>query len=228
VVEPIHILVVGRATRAWEGQQFPVDSVALSAARDYLAKHVPELEFGTSVVVDTRIGEGSGDLQDVFGEEGGVPMANDTSFGVGHAPLTETETVVLNVERRLVTEYAAENPAVGPDIKVMGKREADRIDVTVAAATIDRYLSDVEQYRDTVTGVREFVDDLAREYTDREVGVEVNTADDFAEGVYLSHRNGYERRTRRRRLCGPRKSGERTYHPEPSDEHGGDERQKSR
>jgi S-adenosylmethionine synthetase len=187
VVEPIHILVVGRATRAWEGQQFPVDSVALSAARDYLAKHVPELEFGTSVVVDTRIGEGSGDLQDVFGEEGGVPMANDTSFGVGHAPLTETETVVLNVERRLVTEYAAENPAVGPDIKVMGKREADRIDVTVAAATIDRYLSDVEQYRDTVTGVREFVDDLAREYTDREVGVEVNTADDFAEGsIYLT------------------------------------------
>ena len=187
VVEPIHVLVVGRATRAWEGQQFPVDSVALSAARDYLAEYVPELEFGTDVVVDTRIGEGSGDLQDVFGEEGGVPMANDTSFGVGHAPLTETEQVVLNAERRLVTEYAAENPAVGPDVKVMGKREGDQIDVTVAAATIDRHLDGVEEYRDTVAGVREFVDEMADEYTDREVGVEVNTADDYEDGsIYLT------------------------------------------
>ncbi|MFB6168937.1 MAG: methionine adenosyltransferase [Haloferacaceae archaeon] len=187
VVEPIHVLVVGRATREWGGERFPVDSVALSAARDYLAAHVPELEFGTEVVVDTRIGEGSGDLQDVFGESGGVPMANDTSFGVGHAPLTETERVVLNAERRLVTEHAAENPAVGPDVKVMGKREGDQIGVTVAAATIDRHLAGVEEYRDTVAGVREFVDRMARDYTDREVSVEVNTADDYEDGsIYLT------------------------------------------
>jgi S-adenosylmethionine synthetase len=187
VVEPIHVLVVGRATREWEGERFPVDSVALSAARDYLAAQVPELEFGTDVVVDTRIGEGSGDLQDVFGESGGVPMANDTSFGVGHAPLTETERVVLNAERRLVTEHAVRNPTIGPDIKVMGKREGDRIDVTVAAATIDHHLAGVEEYRDAVAGVREFVDEMAREYTDREVAVEVNTADDYEEGsLYLT------------------------------------------
>jgi S-adenosylmethionine synthetase len=187
VIEPIHVLVVGRATRGWDGEQFPVDSVALAAARDYLAAHVPELEFGTDVVVDTRIGEGSGDLQDVFGEDGGVPMANDTSFGVGHAPLTETERVVLHAERRLVTDHAVDDPAVGPDVKVMGKREGDRIDVTVAAATIDRYLAGVEAYRETVAGVREFVDDLARDYTDREVSVEVNTADDYDDGsLYLT------------------------------------------
>ena len=187
VVEPIHVLVVGRATREWEGERFTVDSVALGAARDYLAAHVPELEFGTDVVVDTRIGEGSGDLQDVFGEDGGVPMANDTSFGVGHAPLTETELVVLNAERRLVTEYAEENPAVGPDVKVMGKREGDRIDVTVAAAAIDRHLSGPEEYREFVADVREFVDEMARDHTDREVSVEVNTADDYEDGsLYLT------------------------------------------
>jgi len=33
-----------------------------------------------------KLGEGSGDLQEVFGEdEVSVPMANDTSFGVGRA-----------------------------------------------------------------------------------------------------------------------------------------------
>ncbi|MFB6159880.1 MAG: methionine adenosyltransferase [Haloferacaceae archaeon] len=187
MVEPIHILVVGRATREYEGNTFPVDSVALEAARDYLDEHVPHLEFGTDVVVDARLGEGSGDLQEVFGEDGSVPMANDTSFGVGHAPLTETEQVVLHAERRLNGEYAADNPELGPDVKIMGKREGDRIDVTVAAAMIDAHVPDMAAYRDAVAGVREYAADLAAEYTDREVTVEVNTADDYDEGaIYLT------------------------------------------
>jgi S-adenosylmethionine synthetase len=193
VVEPIHVLIVGRATRQYEADDgteytFPVDSVALSAARDYLAETVPELEFGTEVVVDVRLGEGSGDLQTVFGEEdAAVPMANDTSFGVGHAPLTETERIVLEAEEYLNGPYAAENPELGPDVKIMGKREGDRIDLTVAAAMIDRYLDGMADYRDAVANVRESVTDLAESHTDRTVAVEVNTADNYDEGaIYLT------------------------------------------
>ncbi|MFB6301568.1 MAG: methionine adenosyltransferase [Haloferacaceae archaeon] len=188
VVEPIRILIVGRATRKYEGQTFPVDAVALRAARDYLNEHLPRLEVGTDVVLDARLGEGSGDLQVVFGDDGAaVPMANDTSFGVGHAPLTETERIVLDAERRLNGEYADEHPELGPDVKIMGKREGDRVDVTVAAAMIDEYLTGMGAYREAVDGVREFVADIAAEHTDREVGVEVNTADDYDEGtIYLT------------------------------------------
>ncbi|MFB6304396.1 MAG: methionine adenosyltransferase [Haloferacaceae archaeon] len=191
VVEPIHVLIVGRATRKYEGQTFPVDSVALEAARDYLNEHLPRLDVGTDVVIDTRLGEGSGDLQVVFGDgedaESAVPMANDTSFGVGHAPLTETERIVLDAERRLNGEYAADHPELGPDVKIMGKREGDRVDVTVAAAMIDEYLDGMGDYRNAVADVREYVEGVAREYTDREVSVEVNTADDYDEGsIYLT------------------------------------------
>jgi len=193
VVEPIYILLVGRATKQYtadDGTEYtlPVDSVALSAARDYLAEVVPELEFGTDVVVDVRLGEGSGDLQTVFGEDGAaVPMANDTSFGVGHAPLTETERIVLETEEYLNGPYAAENPELGPDVKIMGKREGDHIDLTVAAAMIDGYLDGMDDYRDAVANVREAVTDLAESHTDRTVTVEVNTADDYDEGaIYLT------------------------------------------
>ncbi|AXG06795.1 methionine adenosyltransferase [Haloplanus rubicundus] len=193
VVEPIYILLVGRATKQYEADDgteytLPVDSVALSAARDYLAETVPELEFGTDVVVDVRLGEGSGDLQTVFGEDGAaVPMANDTSFGVGHAPLTETERIVLETEEYLNGPYADDNPELGPDVKIMGKREGDHIDLTVAAAMIDRYLDGMEAYKDAVASVREAVTDLAASYTDRSVGVEVNTADDYEDGaIYLT------------------------------------------
>lgn len=194
VLAPIYLLIVGRATKEYvdpesgERTIIPAERIALEAARDYLSENFPELELGTHVVVDAKLGEGSGDLQNVFGEEGQeVPMANDTSFGVGHAPLTETERIVLSAERRLFTELAETNPAVGPDVKIMGKREGDHIELTVAAAMIDRYVPDMEAYEAEVAAVGEFVRDVATEHTDRSVTVHVNTADDIEAGsVYLT------------------------------------------
>ncbi|MHC3439049.1 methionine adenosyltransferase [Natrialbaceae archaeon A-gly3] len=188
VVDPIYLLIVGRATKRYEGEVIPAETIALRAAREYLEETIPELEYGTDIVVDVKLGEGSGDLQEVFGEDGAtVPMANDTSFGVGHAPLTETEQIVLNAERRLNGEYADEHPELGPDVKIMGKREGDHIDVTVAAAMIDEYIEDLDEYVDAVESVREYVLEVASEYTDREVDVHVNTADDYASGsIYLT------------------------------------------
>ncbi|MEF8839106.1 MAG: methionine adenosyltransferase [Haloarculaceae archaeon] len=187
MLEPIYLLVVGRATKRFEGQKFPAETVALDAARTYLEENFPYLDVGSDVIVDVRLGEGSGDLQDVFGDEGAVPMANDTSYGVGHAPLTETEQVVLETERRLNGEYSDEHPVVGQDVKVMGKREGDRIAVTVAVAMVDRHVPDMATYEDAVEDVREYVTDLAGDYTDREVTGHVNTADNPAEGsIYLT------------------------------------------
>jgi len=189
VIEPIYLLIVGRATKEYDGEKIPVDSTALRAAREYLNENIPGLDVGTDIIVDVKLGEGSGDLQDVFGEETQqVPMANDTSFGVGHAPLTETERIVLEAERALNgAAYGDDHPELGQDIKIMGKREGDVIDVTVAAAMVDKYIEDIDDYVAAVDDVREFVSDLATDYTDREVNVEVNTADDYEEGsIYLT------------------------------------------
>jgi len=188
VTEPIYLLIVGRATKEYEGTRIPTETIALRAAREYLRENFPELDVGTDVVVDVKLGEGSGDLQEVFGEEGRtVPMANDTSFGVGHAPLTETERIVLNAERSLTGDYAEANPAVGPDVKIMGKRQGDHIEVTVAAAIVDSYVADLEEYDAVVEGIRDHVSSLAADYTDRDVSVHVNTADDYEDGsIYLT------------------------------------------
>ena len=188
VLEPIYLLITGRATKQYGDSKIPADAIALRAAREYVERHFPFLEFGTDLVVDVKLGEGSGDLQQVFGEEGiQVPMANDTSFGVGHAPLTETERIVLETERQLNGRYSDDTPAVGQDVKVMGKREGDRIDVTVAAAVVDRYVDDIDEYDAAVDGIRECVRRLADGITDRAVEVHVNTADDYESGsIYLT------------------------------------------
>ncbi|PSP37413.1 S-adenosylmethionine synthetase [Halobacteriales archaeon QH_7_65_31] len=189
VVEPIYLLITGRATKEYaeyeNGQvvrhhTIPTETIALRAARDYFAENFPEIDFGTELIVDVKLGEGSGDLQEVFGEGGRqIPKANDTSFGVGHAPLTETEQIVLNAERELNGSFGDRHPAIGQDVKVMGKREGDEIDVTLAVAMIDSHIDSLETYKKRVATVREFVTDLAGRYTDREVTVHVNTADDY-------------------------------------------------
>jgi S-adenosylmethionine synthetase len=158
VVDPIYILVVGRATKHYKdpetGDKYvvPAESIALEAARKYLAENFEDLDLETDVIVDVKLGEGSGDLVTVFGEDGAeVPMANDTSFGVGHAPLTETEQIVYNTERRLIEQF--DGDYLGTDIKVMGKREGDHIDVTVAAAMVDEHLAGIKEYRAAVAEV---------------------------------------------------------------------------
>jgi len=187
VLEPIHVLVVGRATKRYEGERIPAETVALRAAREYLDEQFPHLDVGSDVVVDVTLGEGSGDLQSVFGEEGAVPMANDTSYGVGHAPLTETERIVSHTEKHLNGPYQDDHPEVGQDIKVMGKREGDHVDVTVAVAMVDAHVADLAEYREAVAAVEDAVADLAAKYTDRSVTVHVNTADDYEEGsIYLT------------------------------------------
>ncbi|WP_267163579.1 methionine adenosyltransferase [Halovenus salina] len=188
MLEPIYLLIVGRATKEYQGERIPAETIALRTAREYLEETFPYLDVGSDIIIDVKLGEGSGDLQDVFGEDGeAVPMANDTSYGVGHAPLTETERIVYNTEHRLNTEYAAENPVVGQDIKVMGKREGNHIDVTVAVAMVDEHVAGLEEYQTAVADVKEYIEGLATEYTDRDVTVHVNTADDYEEGsIYLT------------------------------------------
>lgn len=188
IIKPIYVLVVGRATKTYHGQELPVDTVAVNAAREYLNSLFPDLNLDSDVIIDIKLGEGSGDLQDVFSEDSeAIPVANDSSFGVGHAPFTETEEIVYMAERKLNTGFADENPELGPDVKLMGKRENNRINITVAAAMVDKHIGDLNEYIDAVEAVQKYVLNIAKDITDREVSVDVNTADNYETGsVYIT------------------------------------------
>lgn len=185
--EPAYLLIVGRATKEYQGRQFPADTIALEAARDYIETNFPHIRVGSDIVIDVKLGEGSGDLQDVFGDDPTVPRSNDTSYGVGHAPLTETEQIVYQTERRLNEPDAESEPMIGQDIKVMAKREDDHIEVTVAAAIVDKHVDSMADYRDAINVIEDWVRNIASEYTDRSVEVHVNTADDYdSDSIYLT------------------------------------------
>jgi S-adenosylmethionine synthetase len=186
VIEPIYILLVGRATKKFNDIFIPTDKIALKAAKNYVKNYMRYLDPESDIIFDIKLGEGSTSLKEVF-KKGVVPCANDTSFGIGFAPLSETENLVKNVEKRIYSEFRKKNPAIGEDVKVMGLREDNKITLTVACAFISENVRNVEEYITLKDELGKWVKDISHEYTEREVTVNVNTADDYEKDcVYLT------------------------------------------
>ncbi len=186
--KPIFVLLSGRATMQAEGKKIPVHHIAQTATHDYLEKIVPELDVRNDLEVDSRISAGSPDLVQLFLRGPKIPYANDTSFGTGFAPLSDLEKVVLVAEKHLNSPgYKKSHPEVGPDIKVMGLREKDKIKLTVACAFISKHVKDVDSYVELKGRVTEDIIRASKKVTDMEVEVFVNTADDVKnKSVYIT------------------------------------------
>jgi S-adenosylmethionine synthetase len=191
VLQPIYILVSGRATyevRTKDGVvKIPLGPVVIQAARDWIKQHFRYLDPDMHAVIDYRIGQGSADLVGIYdlGVKS-VPLANDTSVGVGYAPLTLLEDLVCKTERLLNSrDFKAKYPEVGEDVKVMGVRVGKEIKLTVAAAMISRLTKDKSHYLSVKEDVQRAVEDLAAKVAP-EYGVEVtiNAADKPEHGIF--------------------------------------------
>lgn len=181
--EPIFILLSGRANNELEEQEIPTHKIAEEAAMEYLENTVRNIDPEKHVDIDCRIQKGSQDLTGLYSEDD--ILSNDTSFGVGYAPLSETETIVKNVENTLnSSEFKEKHPYVGEDVKVMGLRRDDNIKITVASAMVDSYIEDPDEYINVVNEVNSEVKKIAHQYTERDIEVYVNHADEYENDLY--------------------------------------------
>ncbi|MCD6458021.1 MAG: methionine adenosyltransferase [Thermoproteales archaeon] len=195
VLQPIYILISGRATtdvKLENGtiENIPIGPILLGEAKKWIMENFRFLNPEKHVIIDYKVGKGSADLVHVFEREKEFPHANDTSLGVGYAPLTETEKLVLKVEEVLNSEDVKKQyPAIGEDIKVMAVRQNNKIDLTVAAAIISKFIHDIDEYIAVKEEVEEIVYKVAEKITDKEVKVYVNAADNESTGkeesIYL-------------------------------------------
>ncbi|MBI5679298.1 MAG: methionine adenosyltransferase [Methanobacterium sp.] len=199
IMKPMDILLTGRGISEIheevggkiEIKKMGLDRIAITAAKDYLKENIINLDVETSTVVECKIGHGSGDLTDVFRRKGGAPSSNDTSFGVGYAPFSETENIVLAAENLLNSkDFKKKYPAVGEDIKVMGLRDDNHITLTVASAMVSKYVDGRDTYINVKEELKEIITKLAEDHTERSVEVHINTADNHSceseEGYYLT------------------------------------------
>jgi len=145
VDEPMRLIFGDRAIYEVGGKRIPVGEIAEETAKKWLRENLRFVDPGKHVVYQNEIKEGSPELTDIFDRE--VIGANDTSAAVGYAPLTETERIVLAVERYLNSPGFKEAfPESGEDIKVMGYRRDRELILTIAMAFVDRFVESETAY----------------------------------------------------------------------------------
>lgn len=180
--KPIRILLSGRAFG-----EVPVDEIAREAAIEHLRRNVRNLSIDEGIVIQSLITE-IWPKWDELSKRATVPLANDTSFGVGYAPLTQTEQLVLEIERFLNSDkFKTRYPWVGEDIKVMGLRNEDEIEITMAIAMVSRHIKSLDDYVEAKRIVEREALAFASTLTSTKVTVKVNNADNEETGsIYLT------------------------------------------
>ncbi|MGC8587334.1 MAG: methionine adenosyltransferase [Candidatus Micrarchaeia archaeon] len=191
ITKPIEVIITGRATEYFEGKNFDVNGIARRTAEKYLKEHTRFLDIESEVKIESKIAKGSADLQHIFMRGNGIALANDTSFGAGFAPLSDTERLVLEAENYLNSrEYKSRMPMAGEDIKVMGAREKDSINLTIAIAFVAPLVKDLDDYVSAKERIRKDVLSFSKKITEKKVDVEINTGDSIEKQVVYLTKSG--------------------------------------
>jgi len=188
VITPIYLMVAGRATDVvpFKGKdvKVPVVAIARKSIWSFIHETMRFLDPTRHMTIDTKIKQGSRDLVAVFMRKGVMPISNDTSIGVGYAPLTPTENLVLSAEKLLNSPaFKRKYPEVGEDVKVMGLRRGNKLDTTVAAATVSSKVPDASHYASVMADVSEELEKLASK-TQLDVNFKLNAADNPKHGEF--------------------------------------------
>lgn len=185
VKQPILFVLGDRATSRIDGQTIDVGEIAVEAAKNWFRKNMRFVYPEEHVKYQVELKPGSVGLTDIFKRKGKVLGANDTSAAVGYAPMTRTEKIVLETERYMNSElFKKRFPESGEDVKVMAFRNRNDLNLTVAMAFVDRYISSEEDYFEKKERIAEEINKYVVVNTDFDsVDVQLNTLDVKGRGL---------------------------------------------
>jgi S-adenosylmethionine synthetase len=188
VLTPISIYLAGRAVTEVGSETVSVDEIAVEGSRAWLREYMRALDADRHVQVHNLVQPGSQELQKLFlrRPQSDAILANDTAVGLGYAPFSALERLVLALEKR-INNRDSRHPAWGEDVKIMGVRRGTAVKLTVACAMIGKYLSHIDDYLGEKAAVESLARKLAIEHGFSQCSVNVNMADDPENGaIYLT------------------------------------------
>ena len=185
VKRPMLMVFGDRATYDVDGDPVPVDELAVSTAKKWFRSNIRFLDPEKHVRYQVELARGSEALRDIFKRKGRFLGANDTSAAVGYAPLTPTEQIVLQTERRINSPaFKKDFPETGEDVKIMASRDGRDLDLTIALAFVDRFIENEGQYFRKKAEVTEEVTRFVKSKVKLDgVNVSINTADKKGRGM---------------------------------------------
>lgn len=152
MISPIRVLINGRFTSKFGMESIDYMSIVEDNVKSYFRELFPLLDVDKylQIIDNTHHNEGPGVVYDVDGNTKNerktffevVDKAdlerhnnhfryNDTSTTVSYFPMSNLERLVLYIEQELNSNsFKTKYPWVGSDIKVMGIRKNDKVEIT--------------------------------------------------------------------------------------------------
>ena len=185
VKQPMLFVFGDRATSEFNNLKIDIGEIAVNVAKEWFRKNMRFIVPEKHMKYQVELKPGSAGLVDIFKREGKVLGANDTSAAVGYAPMTRTEKTVLNTEQFLNSkEFKRKFPESGEDIKVMGFRTNNSLNLTISMAFVDRFVRSEEDYFEKKAKILEEISRFVSTNTNFEsVSVQLNTLDVRGRGL---------------------------------------------
>jgi S-adenosylmethionine synthetase len=180
-------LILGdRASFGVSRKIIPVSDIGIETARSWIKTHLPHVNPDTHMKYQIELQPTSAELGAIFEHGSGLLPANDTSAGVGYAPLTTTEQLVVDVEHYVNgTLFKRAFPETGEDVKVMAVRIDRTLSLTVAMPFLAKRIATEKAYFDLKTKVLQNVQRFIHEqpHTCKRVEMVLNALDRPGQGL---------------------------------------------
>lgn len=210
MISPIRVLINGRFTSHFKNEIIDYMDIVNKTVTEYFQELFPLLDTNKDLIIinNTHKNEGPGVVFDKFGKTKNERetffkvlsdddvknhennfRSNDTSTTVGYYPLSLLEKCILEIEGNLnSSKTKKEKPWIGSDIKVMGVRNLNEVDITVCVPLISKYVSNLSDYKSKLKDIKDYILTIINEYFDLEnVEIFINTRDNYIKNdLYLT------------------------------------------
>ncbi|WP_188828622.1 methionine adenosyltransferase [Nocardia camponoti] len=147
MIDPVRVLVNGRAARSCAGRTIPVDDIIEDTVRGFFHERLPELDGHLDIRLNVTSNSSPGavhvdtetpdrvkwfnpnSIMDL--REHRVRLSNDTSLGTGWAPDSPFEQFARTVADHFssTSPFTLANPWCGSDVKIMGYSTPEEVDI---------------------------------------------------------------------------------------------------
>jgi len=188
VTKPMKFVMGDRATFEANGKKLQIEDLAVTTAKSWFENNLRHVK-DEHIKFQLEIGTSSQELRSIFKTSESF-VANDTSALVGYAPFTKTESAVLETERFINSKkFKTEFPESGEDVKVMGFRKNNDLEVTIAMAFVDSYVNSEAHYFTRKNEMKQSIDEFHKGVDFDKVNISINNLDSKNkgfEGLYLT------------------------------------------
>lgn len=200
MTSPIKVLVNGRVSTKFGEELVPFRRLIHEWVEDFFRENLPIIDPRGDLEISLNISNQSSPGRVYEGEskksarrrwfspekledlpELSKLFSNDTSLGVGYAPMSALERLVLHTEGFLTSkEYRNKNRWMGTDVKVMGVRDRDFYYLTLCVPQIANFVGSPEEYKNNLAKVREDLEVIISEHKIKDFELSLNTRDNYS------------------------------------------------